>query len=72
MFTLITNVFPQEMETGNIHKGIIAGKLNGAIPAVTPRGSRYECMSMSVAINGNDSPIIELVKLQQFSTTSIQ
>jgi len=40
LFTLITNVFPQEMATGNIHKGIIAGKLNGAIPAVTPRGSR--------------------------------
>lgn len=38
--TFITNVFPQEIATGNIHNGIIAGKLNGAIPAVTPRGSR--------------------------------
>lgn len=40
LFTLITNVFPQQVATGNIHKGIIAGKLNGAIPAQTPRGSR--------------------------------
>lgn len=38
--TLMTKVLPQEMATGNIHKGIMAGKLNGAIPAVTPSGSR--------------------------------
>lgn len=60
------------METGNIHKGAMAGKLNGKIPAVTPSGSRYECMSMSVATRERDSPMIKLVKLQQFSTTSTE
>jgi hypothetical protein len=29
---------PQTMAMGNIHKGIIAGKLNGEIPAQTPMG----------------------------------
>ena len=33
---LITMVLPHAVATGNIHKGIIAGKLNGVIPAVTP------------------------------------
>ncbi|CAD6208923.1 GSCOCG00010736001-RA-CDS, partial [Cotesia congregata] len=28
---------PQATETGNDHRGIIAGKLNGQIEAVTPR-----------------------------------
>lgn len=41
-YTLMTKTFPQDIDTGNIHKGIIAGKLNGAMPAVTPSGSRYE------------------------------
>ena len=35
---LITMVFPQVIAKGNIHNGIIAGKLNGVIPAVTPNG----------------------------------
>ncbi len=30
---------PETRATGNIHKGIMAGKLNGAIPAQTPRGT---------------------------------
>lgn len=34
-----TNVFPQVIARGNIHKGIIAGKLKGVIPAVMPSGS---------------------------------
>lgn len=35
---LSTKVFPQVMASGNIHNGIIAGKLNGATPAQTPNG----------------------------------
>ncbi|MCY1432192.1 hypothetical protein D9M71_481820 [compost metagenome] len=35
---LSTKVLPQTMAIGNIHSGIIAGKLNGVIPAQTPIG----------------------------------
>jgi hypothetical protein len=35
---LRTKVFPQVIASGNIHSGIIAGKLNGATPAQTPNG----------------------------------
>jgi hypothetical protein len=31
----ITIVFPAVVHTGNIHRGIMAGKLNGQIPAHT-------------------------------------
>jgi len=34
--------FPQAIATANIHIGIIAGKLNGVMPATTPRGWRME------------------------------
>jgi len=33
-----TKVLPQVIASGNIQRGIIAGKLNGAIPAQTPNG----------------------------------
>jgi hypothetical protein len=33
-----TKVFPQVIARGNIHNGIIVGKLNGATPAQTPNG----------------------------------
>src|SRR5690606_7668603 len=33
-----TKVLPQTIAIGNIHSGIIAGKLNGVIPAHTPKG----------------------------------
>ena len=33
-----TNALPQAMASGNIHSGIIAGKLNGVMPAHTPSG----------------------------------
>ena len=33
-----TKVLPQTIAIGNIHNGIIAGKLNGVIPAQTPSG----------------------------------
>ena len=37
---LSTKVLPQTIAIGNIHSGIIAGKLNGVIPAHTPIGCR--------------------------------
>ena len=36
---------PQAMASGAIHKGIMAGKLNGVIPAQTPTGWRTESRS---------------------------
>jgi len=38
----IIYVFPQVIAVVNIQRGIIAGKLNGATPAQTPRGCQYE------------------------------
>jgi allophanate hydrolase subunit 1 len=35
-------VLPVAMATPNIHIGIIAGKLNGVMPATTPSGWRIE------------------------------
>ena len=35
-------VLPQAMATPNIHIGIMAGKLNGVMPATTPSGLRME------------------------------
>jgi hypothetical protein len=35
---LSTKVLPVAMAIGNIHSGIIAGKLNGVMPAHTPSG----------------------------------
>ena len=35
---LITKVFPKVIASGYIQSGIIAGKLNGQIPAHTPSG----------------------------------
>ena len=32
------NVLPQAIALANIHIGTMAGKLNGVIPATTPRG----------------------------------
>ena len=37
---------PQAMAGAHFHKGIIAGKLNGVIPAAMPSGWRIEYMSM--------------------------
>jgi hypothetical protein len=36
----IRKVFPAVVAGGNIHSGIIAGKLKGAMPAHTPSGIR--------------------------------
>lgn len=53
------------------HNGIIAGKLNGVMPAVTPRGTRKVIVSISLAIPGRVSPSWREVILQQCSTTSV-
>ena len=37
-----TKVLPQTIAIGNIHSGIIAGKLNGVMPAQTPSGWRMK------------------------------
>jgi len=39
---LRTKVLPQVMASGNIQRGIIAGKLNAATPAQTPNGALNE------------------------------
>jgi hypothetical protein len=39
---LHTNVLPHATATPNIHIGIMAGKLNGVMPATTPSGWRIE------------------------------
>jgi hypothetical protein len=39
---LRTKVLPQAMALENIHMGTMAGKLNGVMPATTPRGCRME------------------------------
>src|SRR5690606_39680298 len=43
-----TNVLPAAIANGYIHIGTIAGKLNGVIPATTPRGSRIVYVSTPV------------------------
>jgi len=53
---LSRNVLPAVHAGGNIHKGIIAGKLNGQMPPQTPRGTRYECTSTEFATPARDSP----------------
>ncbi len=40
------NAFPHTIAGANIHMGIIAGKLNGVIPAVTPNAWRIEYISI--------------------------
>src|SRR5665647_1748663 len=42
------NAFPVAIAIGCIHIGTIAGKLNGVMPATTPRGCRMLCTSIPV------------------------
>jgi hypothetical protein len=53
---LIMKVLPHTRAKGNIHRGIIAGKLKGVIPAQTPSGILYDMASISFAIPDKDSP----------------
>jgi hypothetical protein len=45
---LSTKVLPVAMAIGCIQHGTMIGKLNGVIPAQTPKGWRKECTSTSV------------------------
>jgi hypothetical protein len=56
--------------TGNIHRGIMAGKLKGAMPAHTPRGTLYEYVSMPFDTFSSVSPIKWLAAPHVVSTTS--
>mmetsp|Transcript_41218 Transcript_41218/g.80570 ORF Transcript_41218/g.80570 Transcript_41218/m.80570 type:complete len:205 (-) Transcript_41218:394-1008(-) len=53
-----TNALPVATATGIIHRGIIAGKLNGAIPATTPSGCFIVTVSMFRLICSSASPIM--------------
>lgn len=66
----IRYVLPHTIPIGNIHRGIMAGKLKGAMPAHTPMGRRYVWVSMSLVMEGKVSPSIRNVMLQACSTTS--
>lgn len=50
-------VLPNVQAIGNIHKGIIAGKLKGQMPAVTPNGCRMLYVSISELTFSTISPI---------------
>jgi hypothetical protein len=52
-----TNVLPAAMAFGYIHMGTIDGKLNGVMPATTPRGCRTENTSMSVDTSCEKDPL---------------
>src|SRR5207302_1942140 len=55
-----TKVLPQARATGNIHKGTIAGKLNGVMPAQTPTGWRLVSQSTLPAMLGRHWPMTRL------------
>src|SRR5665647_3425624 len=58
---LSTSVLPVAMQRGSIQpKGIMAGKLKGAMPANTPSGSRKLTVSWPVATFISDSPFMSM------------
>ena len=61
---------PQAMAGANIHIGIMAGKLKGVMPAVTPRAWRMEYMSMPGPAASVNSPLSRWGAPMQNSTTS--
>ena len=64
------NALPQARAGPNIHIGIIAGKLNGVIPAVTPSAWRIEYMSMPGPAPSVYSPLRSCGAPMQYSMTS--
>ena len=66
-----TKVFPAAIAIGNIQSGIIAGKLNGQIPAQTPTGTRQVWLSIPRAMDASASPMARDGIPQAKSTTSI-
>eukprot|EP00760_Papus_ankaliazontas_P005651 PhM_4_TR12695/c0_g1_i1/m.105198 len=65
-----TIVLPHASAMGNIHSGIMAGKLKGQMPAVTPRGCLNEYRSMWWDTLSSVSPCISEPMPQACSTTS--
>ena len=61
---------PHTMAGANIHIGIIAGKLNGVIPAVTPKACFIEYISMPGPALSVNSPFNICGAPMQYSTTS--
>src|SRR6266478_2136634 len=62
---------PQASATGNIHIGTMTGKLNGVIPATTPRGWRSDQLSMPRPTCSVYSPFNSWGMPQANSTTSM-
>ena len=52
-----TKVLPHASATGNIHMGTMTGKLNGVMPATTPKGWRIVQLSMPVETWSVKSPL---------------
>ena len=67
---LSTKVLPQTIAIGNIHSGIIAGKLNGVMPTQTPMGWRSVYVSTPPATFSANSPSCNVPIEQACSTTS--
>ena len=67
---LRTTVLPVAMATGKNHIGTIAGKLNGLMTAVTPRGWRTEWTSTLVEAFSVKPPLSRWGMPQANSTTS--
>ena len=59
---------PVAMAIGRLQRGIMAGKLKGQMAATTPRGSRYDLVSMSLATSST-SPCSWVVMPQAVSQT---
>ena len=62
---------PQARATGNIHIGTMAGKLNGVIPATTPKGCRRLWLSTRVPTFSVTSPLSSCGAAVANSTTSM-
>ncbi len=67
---LQTKVLPQASATGNIHIGTMAGKLNGVMPATTPKGWRSATESTPRPTLSLYSPLSSCGMPQANSTTS--
>ena len=67
---LSTKVLPAASAMPAFHSGIMAGKLNGVIPATTPRGWRSEWTSMPVPAPLENSPLSRCGAPAANSTTS--
>ena len=63
-------LFPQAIAIGNIHIGTIAGKLNGVIPATTPKGCLIDQLSTLVPTFSENSPLSKCGIPHANSTTS--